>query len=134
MRLLCLGTVLALSACSAGKDVGAAEGGVARFHAELNSGQFNSIYEQAAPGWKQATNEPDTVKLFSAIHNKLGSFISASQTGWHVNYGTGGTTTLLTFNSKFQKGEAEESFTFLSDGKQVQLMAYNINSRALITG
>jgi hypothetical protein len=134
MRRSYLLAFLALSACSASENLNGAHGGVARFHAELNAGQFDRIYKEAAPEWQQATSEPDTIKLFTAVHTKLGSFMSGSQTGWHVNYSTGGTTTVLAYASKFQKGVGRETFTFRSSGNQVQLMAYNIDSRALITG
>ena len=103
------------------------------FHSELNAGNFDQIYEDSASDWKQASPKDDTIKLFTSIHNKLGGFISATQTGWHVNYGTAGTIVTIVDDSKFQKAQGVETFTYRVSGSTAQLVGYNINSRALLT-
>jgi hypothetical protein len=134
MRRLLLTVLLLLCGCSGGEDLAAAEKEIGRFHAQLNAGHFDKIYVDAAPDWKQASPRDDTIKLFAGLHNKLGLFVAGKQNSWRVNYGTGGTTILVLYDSKFQKGDGQETFTYRRSGDAVQLVGYNINSRALITG
>ena len=134
MRRLLLASALILTSCSGGADLAAADREIARFHEELNSGQFDKIYSEASPEWKQASPEPDTVQLFVGIHKKLGAFVSGKQNSWRVNYGTDGSTILVLYDSQFEKGAGQETFTYRSTSKGVQLVGYNLNSRALITG
>ena len=134
MRRLVLAGLLVLSGCSGGEDLGDSENAIARFHAELDAGQFDTIYAAAAPEWKRVSTKADTEQLFAGIHNKLGPFVSGKQNGWRVNYTTGGTTIVIVYDSKFQKGDGQETFTFSRSGKGIQLVGYNLNSRALITG
>jgi hypothetical protein len=134
MRRLLLTSLLVLSGCSGGKDLGAAQKEIASFHAQLNAGQFDQLYSAASPAWKQASSQSDSRQLFTAIHTKLGAYQSGKQNSWRVNYGTGGTTILVLYDSKFQKGDAQETFTYRRSGNDTKLEGYNINSRALITG
>jgi hypothetical protein len=121
-----------LIGCSGGEDLGAANKGIARFHSELNAGQFDKIFAESAPEWKQASPRADTVQLFTGIRKKMGAYISGKQNSWRVNYGTGGTTILVLYDSKFKKGDGQETFTYRRSGDGVQLVGYSLNSRALI--
>lgn len=134
MRRIVLAMTLLVSACSGGEDVAVAERAIGRFHAELNAGDYARIQAESSPEWRQASAIPETIQLFSGIHNKLGPFVSGKQTGWRVNFGAGGEQILIEYESKFEKGPAVETFNFRRTAKDVQLIGYNINSRALITG
>jgi hypothetical protein len=134
MRRLLLASLILLPSCSGGEDLGAANREIGRFHAELNAGQFDRIFAESAPEWKQASPRADTIKLFTAIHNKMGAYVSGNQNSWRVNYGTGGTIILVLYDSKFQKGDGQETFTYRRSGDDVQLVGYNLNSPTLITG
>jgi hypothetical protein len=131
-RILIMG-LFAVSSCSSGTDIAAVTKAIGAFHSELNAGNFEQIYADSAPDWKQASPKADTVQLFTSIHNKLGDFLSAKQTGWHMNYGTGGTMVTIVDDSKFQKAEGVETFTYRVSGSTAQLVGYNINSRALLS-
>ncbi|HEX6660277.1 MAG TPA: hypothetical protein VF067_00180 [Sphingomicrobium sp.] len=132
--LLSAATVLFLTACSSGADLAAAKKAVDQFHAELNAGQFGRIQAESSPEWKQASSPADTIQLFTGVRKKLGNFVSGQEGDWRVNFGTGGTIIMLQYKSKFQKSDAVETFTYRRSGDGVQLVGYNINSRALITG
>ena len=134
MRRLLLAAVVLLSACSGGEDLTAADAQIKTFHSELNSGDFQRIYADSAQGWKNVSSSADTIQLFTGVHNKLGAFLTGNKVGWRVNYTTGGTFVIVQYASKFQKGEAQETFTFQHSGNATQLVGYNVNSRALITG
>ena len=100
-RILIMG-LFTVSSCSSGTDIAAVTKAIGAFHSELNAGNFEQIYADSAPDWKQASPKADTAQLFTSIHNKLGGFLPTKQTGWHVNYGTGGTMVPIVDDSKFQ--------------------------------
>jgi hypothetical protein len=134
MRCLIVAFALFLTACSGGEDLAVAERAVSQFHGDLNAGRFGQIHDQAGNEWKNATTKPDAVELFSAVRTKLGAFVSGTQEGWRVNHGTGGTSVVVQYRSRFRNGEGTETFTFRSNRDGAQLIGYNINSNALITG
>jgi hypothetical protein len=123
---------LALTSCSGGENLASADLAVQRFHQQLNAGQFESIYANAAPAWKATTSKSETIKLFAAVRSKLGAYQSGTRNSWRVNYGTNASTVIL-FESVYEKGKAQETFTFANE-ENSPLMGYNVNSDALITG
>jgi hypothetical protein len=134
MRRLFLTVFFVLAGCSSGDDLAAAQKAISHFHDQMNAGQFDKIYVESSPEWKQVSPKDDTIELFTGVRAKLGAFLSGKQNSWRVNYGTGGTTILVLYDSKFQKADGQETFTYRRSGDGVQLVGYNINSRALITG
>ena len=134
MRIIIAALCLCLVACSGGEDVAEAKRNIDSFHVQLNAGKFEDIHNQTGSEWKDATTRSDAIELFSAVRTKLGPFRSGKQTGWHVNYGTGGKTIIVQIESQYEKGTAVETFTFKDSGEKAQMVGYNINSKALITG
>jgi hypothetical protein len=134
MRRLVIAAFILLSACSSGEELASAEKEIVRFHTDLSAGKGEQIHDRASADWKQATAKPDAVQLFSGVRSKLGKFVSGKQEGWRVNYTTNGTIIIVQYNSKFEKAEGVETFTFKKNGDGAQLVGYNINSKALITG
>ena len=134
MRILLIALMMSLGACSGGKDLARSEQAIARFHEQLNSNQFDEIYKNASPEWKGASSQADSQKLFAAVRKKLGPFQSGKQVGWRANYGTGGSTVVVQYDSKYEKGAATEIFTYRPSDPTPVLIGYNINSPVLITG
>ena len=133
MRNLFAAFCLFLAACSGGEDVATAEKSIEIFHEQLNAGKFQEIHNQAGSEWKGAITGADAVKLFAAVRTKLGEFKSRKQSGWRVNYGQG-KTIVVQYESQFERGTAVETFTLKRSGEEAQMIGYNINSNALITG
>lgn len=134
MRRIFLASLLMLTSCSGGSDVAGAEKAIRLFHQQLNAAAYDTIYAASDKGMKEATSEADLVKFLSVVHDKLGPFQAGTQTNWQVNYNTSGNTTVILYDSKFAKGEASETFTFVGGSDSPKLFAYSINSRTLITG
>lgn len=134
MRHLIAALVLCLTACSGGEDLKKTEAAIGLFHQQANAGQFDQIYANAASEWKRAQSPRDSVKFLSALREKMGAFQSGQQDGWRVNYTTSGTEVVVQYKSKFQKGDAVETFTYRVVEKAPILVGYNINSNTLITG
>ena len=83
---------------------------------------------------KAAATEEKLTALLDAVHRKLGQYVSGSQTGWNDSVTTGGHVVRIQYASKYERGDAEETFVFLMDtGGGASLAGYNVNSLSLIT-
>jgi hypothetical protein len=125
---------LAFSGCaSLTKGKGEAESAVSRFHQQLNSEQYDEIYNQSSEKFRGAVKEADSKALFEAVHRKLGNVKNATLSNWQVNATTEGTFVSLVYNVEFTEGNGAEQFVFLVNGERASLVNYNINSPLLIT-
>lgn len=120
------------ASCSFGEAVQKAEPCVARFHEQLDSERFREIHQQSSREFQASVSEPEMSEFLGAVHTKLGAVKSATQVGWHVRSGTGGTLATLTYETQFAGGPAMEMFTVAVDDVSCRLVNYDIKSRALI--
>jgi hypothetical protein len=120
-----------LSGCSALKDEAAAGQAVTHFHQLLDAGQYEAIYAAAAPELRASSPKPNFLRFMDAVHRKLGAVQEAKQQGWRVDYGTGGGTISLSYQTRFARGGGAETFVYRT-GPTPLLVGYNINSSDLI--
>lgn len=113
-------------------DTGPAEAAVTRFHAELDSEQYDQIYAGAAEDLRQVSAADDFRDLLAAVHRKLGAARSAQRLGWRLNDQTSGRYVELTYRTSFEGGEATEDYVYRMEGSDPRLAGYHINSNALI--
>jgi hypothetical protein len=130
-RIEMLALAVLLVGCSTGMDE--ARQGVDEFRARASRQAFAEIYWQAAPELRQTTNEAQFVKLMSALERKLGPWQSAGDPGWNVTRGTGGHLVRLSFESRFARGPAVESFAWRIERGRAVLLGYHVNSALLVT-
>jgi hypothetical protein len=105
-----------------------AEPEVQRFHERLKARDFQGIYDAASAEFRAASPQPTILALFEAIDRKLGPLQESKQINWSVNTQNLTTTVVLVYASRFQQGEATETFTFLIQDKTPALLGYNISS------
>jgi hypothetical protein len=120
---------LLLSGCSDtinGKAI--AEPEVARFHERLKTRDFEGLYESTSSEFKAAAPKTQILALFEAIDRKLGALEETKQINWNVNTYNLVTTVVLVYSTKFQDGEATETFTFRIKDNVPELLGYNISS------
>lgn len=125
--------VSVLSACSIGADTQAAEKSIALFHADLNAGNFDKIYDVSGSELKAAANKDKFTKILSTVHTKLGMFKDGKSVGWNDNVTTGGHFVTINYNAAYDKGVADENFVYRVDGGGSALVGYHVNSDALLT-
>ena len=125
-------STLALGGCDMLQDKGTAEAAVTDFHQKLNDGNFEAIYSGADDGFKSVAKETDFVALLGAIHKKLGKVQSSSETNFSINSVNLVTKITLVYDTKYDGGDATETFTYLLKDDKVTLDAYNINSMAMM--
>ena len=121
-----------LAACSPGTDTKAAEDAISSFHADLNAGNFDKIYDRSGSELKTATPKDKFTKILNAVHSKLGSFKSGKSDGWNDNVTTGGHFVTISYQASYDKGSAAENFVYRVDGNQAVLAGYHVNSDALL--
>ena len=133
VRLAPLALVALLAAChpiagSAQK----ADNAVAWYHGRYNAGDFASIYRESDPDFRAGMAEEDFMRVMQSFTGKLGATGESRRTGVNVNVSTSGTRIIAAYQTDFAKASGVETFTFRVRGKEVRLVNYNINSRALL--
>jgi hypothetical protein len=131
-RALAALALIGLSSCSLGASVPAAEKAVVKFHAMLDRGQFQQIYDQSGSVMKSVATGPQLVALLSAVHRKLGATKQAVRQGWNEQVNGDGHTLTLGYDTLYERGKAAETFVFQVSDKDVSLAGYHINSDALV--
>jgi Protein of unknown function (DUF3887) len=121
----------ATAACSMTADTTAAQVGVDKFHAMLESGQFAQIYAGSSDDMKKHATERQIVGVLSAVHSQLGAYRSTKQQQWKVNYDTKGTYITLSYKTTYAAGDADEQFMFLMQGETPTLAGYKVDSPLL---
>ena len=66
--LVALVACVAVAACSPSTDVPAAENAIAAFHADLNGGNFEKIYDGSDAEMKAETSKEMLGKILAAVH------------------------------------------------------------------
>jgi len=135
MRVLVIVTAaLALSACSLGKDIPAAEAATVRFHQQLDAGKFAESWRSGAPDLRAATPQDKWLALLNAVHTKLGKFRSAKTVGTNDNFNNADHVIVLNQQAQYEHGVAQEQFVFrITDGKAA-LAGYHVTADALTLG
>ena len=105
---------------------------VQHFHEQLNAGRYEDIYQEATEGFRGGSKREELVKFLTAVHAKLGNAGAPSAGSINVNATPGGTFVTTQYNTKFEKGDATETFTWLKTAGTLKLQGYNIQSNALI--
>ncbi len=142
MRALVVALLVAAIACNpfafwgdATAQRDAAQAATERFHLKLDLGQFDSIYQEADPGFRNATPEKDANALWRMVQRRFGSLQSDSLLSWYVSVTTNnGTIVRLVYYTTFFKDKGTEIFTWRIRNGKPALLGYNINSPALLRG
>jgi hypothetical protein len=94
-------------------------------HMRFNSGDFEAIYNQEAPGLKQVIGKDKFFAFLSDVHNNFGDFKGIIDKRITVVMGSPIQFRAIC-NSQFDKEVLTEMFIFLGDGEQIQLAQYTI--------
>ncbi len=130
--VLALVAVSMLTACGVKQSVGDAEAQISTFHADINAGRFDEIWNESSAELRKASSKDDFLNLMKAIHRKLGPVKKSQNVGWNANATTGGTFITVQMQTEFARGSGIEQFIYRKSGDDLQLNAYNINSRDLL--
>jgi hypothetical protein len=129
LRLFILLSCLLLStSCSADRDISLARAAVNEFHGRLKSRQFERIFADATPDYQRAMSAEASQAFFVRMSTSLGSPVSCQVTRVQVNHMPRGTLIVVQAETKFDRGSAQEQFTWRVEGQGTRLVAYTASS------
>jgi hypothetical protein len=113
-------------------DVEAAIGTVSD---DIAQERYDKIYEEASDLWKRDSTSEQSTEVFKTLRSKLGkvesrtlhSAIEQSNSGGPLK----GEAYIVTYQTKFERGEGMETYTLIKQGGQWRLARYLVNSTAL---
>ena len=140
MRAISCAFLLTVAACNpfafwgnatAQRDV--AEQATARFHTMLDSTNYQAIWSEADPEFRNAGPQKDAIALFRMINRRFGTVQDTKLVTWNVNFSTGsGTLVRLVYRTSFSRDSATETFNWRIRDDKPALIGYNINAPALL--
>ena len=102
---------------------------------DIRAERFEKIYTEASDLWRQDATLEDSVATFKTLRTKLGEFENRTlQSAKEQENSSGplkGRAFIVTYRSKFQHGEAMETFTVVERNGRWQLARYFVSSTAL---
>ena len=103
--------------------------------ADIAAERYEKIYNEAADLWKQESDLEQTVNSFKTLKAKLGKMDNRSLHSATEQHNSGGPLKgkvfILSYQTRFEKGEGMETFTVVQRDNQWQLARYFVNSTAL---
>ena len=102
---------------------------------DIAAERYDKIYNESATQWKQDSTLEQSSQVFKTLQSKLGKVESrVLHSATEQNNSGGplqGRAFILSYQTKFERGEAMETFTVVEQGGQWRLARYLVNSTAL---
>jgi len=102
---------------------------------DIASEQYDKIYNESATQWKQDSTLEQSTEVFKTLRSKLGKVESrVLHSATEQNNSGGplqGRAYILSYQTKFERGEGMETFTVVEQDGQWRLARYLVNSTAL---
>jgi hypothetical protein len=102
-----------------------------RLHLQLNQGQYEEIYSEAADEFRNQGTREETLAVLQKVHQKLGVQKRSSMKNINLNRTNRGTFVTLGYDTAFDQGNADEQFVWLVMGNQARLYGYHVGSDKL---
>jgi hypothetical protein len=105
---------------------------VHRFHAHLNSHEYDEICAEADSAFSEGERRDQLVWLLEATNRKLGEAGAARRVGLRVNVTMNGTFVTGEFLTQYATDQAHETFTWRKTGDGLKLYGYDVRSTAFL--
>ncbi|HWY69728.1 MAG TPA: hypothetical protein VNX88_13745 [Terriglobales bacterium] len=106
---------------------------VQRFHKQLNGTEYGPIVDDADEGFRHSgTTREELMRFLQVVHTNLGNAGESNLRNITVQATPGNTFVITVYQTKFDRGEAIERFTWMKTNGELFLYRYNIQSNALI--
>ncbi|WP_073974248.1 hypothetical protein [Erythrobacter donghaensis] len=122
---------LALTACNPGAQVEGARAQIDKFHALYDQGNAKRFYQETGVEFRKVVTEEQVQGLMTLFSKRLGKVESSKQTGFNTGFNNGTTTTTIVMQTRFERGEATETYIFTGSGKDMKLLNWNVTSPLL---
>lgn len=102
---------------------------------EIAAGEFARVYDAASDEWRASVSREENEKILARVRDTFGRVqsrvpVNASERGGEASH-AGEHTIAVSYNTKFERGDAVESFTLVERAGRWQLARYAVNSDAL---
>jgi hypothetical protein len=101
---------------------------------DIKAERYEKIYTEASDLWRKDATLEDSVTTFKTLRTKLGEVESRTLQSATEQENSGplqGRAFIVTYRTKFQRGEAMETFTLVQRNGRWQLARYFVSSTAL---
>lgn len=102
---------------------------------DLAAERYEKIYNEAADLWKQELDLEETINVFKTLQTKLGKIENRTLHAATEQDNSGGPLKgrafIVSYQTRFEKGEGMETFTLVERDHQWRLARYFVNSTAL---
>jgi hypothetical protein len=130
---------LMLSACSRdvqrGRVPSEVQEVVTRIGEQIAQEQYDQIYNESSERWQQEVTLDKSNEVFKTLRAKLGRIESRSLTYANEQENSGGPLKghvfMLSYRTRFERGDAGETFTLVEENGSWLLARYLVNSTAL---
>ena len=101
----------------------------------ITQGEYDRIYSESAERWKQDVTLEQSNETFKTLRTKLGTVESRSLHSATEQENSGGNLKghvfILSYQTRFERGEGMETFTLIEENGQWRLARYLVNSTEL---
>jgi Protein of unknown function (DUF4019) len=97
--------------------------------------RYDKVYSEASQLWKQDATLEQSTETLKTLHSKLGRVESRTIHSGTEQQNSGGPLKgrafIITYQTKFERGEAMETYTLVEENGHWKLARYLVNSTAL---
>ncbi len=102
---------------------------------DIRAERYEKVYNEASDLWRQDATLEDSVATFKTLRTKLGEAENRTLQSAKEQENSGGSLKgrafIITYRTKFQRGEGMETFTLIDRNGRWQLARYFVSSTAL---
>lgn len=102
---------------------------------DIAAERYEKIYDEAADLWKEELSLEQTIAVFKTLRTKLGKLENRTLHSATEQHNSGGplkgSAFIVSYQSRFEKGEGMETFTLAERNGRWQLARYFVNSTNL---
>jgi Protein of unknown function (DUF4019) len=111
------------------------EATIASVSDDINAERYEKIYNEADDLWKQELDLEKSASTLKTLHTKLGKMVNRELHSAKEQENSGGPLKgrafIVSYQTRFEKGEGMETFTLIERDHQWRLARYFVNSTAL---
>jgi len=108
---------------------------IVSFGENIAQERYEQIYNESSDLWKKDVTLERSNEVFKTLHTKLGKVESRTLHSATEQQNSGGALKghvyILTYQTRFERGEAMETFTLIEENGRWRLARYLVNSTAL---
>lgn len=120
-----------LAACNPVANLETGEEQIGEFQSLYSEGNIDGMYEATGQVFKENMTVEEMTDLYVLLDQRLGDINSTERTNFSVNSTPQGTNTVIVMTTKYDQGTGAETYTFLGNGEEMELVGWHVASERL---